>query len=71
MKAKTILLSLVFLLGLGVLLVSWSTAKADIIKCAMAMDQGEGCKSSNRLCYYTLKETGEKCIIEQSDFGRN
>lgn len=70
MKKKTILLSLVFLFGLGILLVSWNTAKADIIKCALAMDAGEGCKSSNRLCYFWLKETGEKCMIEESDFGK-
>ena len=29
-----------------------------------------GCKYLDCICYYTLKETGQKCIITESDFGR-
>lgn len=47
---------------------SANNAKAGIIECVWAMDQGEECKSSNNVCYYTLKATGEKCIIDESDF---
>ena len=70
MRKKTILLSLVLLIGLGILLMSANNAKAGIIECVLAMDQGEGCKSSDNVCYYTLKATGEKCIIDRSDFGK-
>ena len=68
MKKKTIFLSFVFLLGLGILFVSVNNAKAGIIDCALAMDDGEGCKSGESVCYYTLKATGEKCVIDDSDF---
>lgn len=70
MKKKTIFLSFVLLMGLGILLVSVNNAKAGIIDCALAMDEGDGCKSSTKVCYYTLKATGEKCILDNSDFGK-
>lgn len=57
-------------MGLGILFVTVNNANAGIIECSKALDEGEGCKSDVSICYYTLKETGQKCIITESDFGR-
>ncbi|MBQ7773287.1 MAG: hypothetical protein IJ383_04400 [Bacteroidales bacterium] len=69
MKKKLVVLSIAVCAIMCVVSFSFNKAKAVSVNCVLHNPPGTGCAASpDTYCYFTIKESGEKCIFDNQDF---